>query len=57
MLIHNRFRPSTSSKQSQDNENNLQPTAIAEEPLSQEIVPECFACGKCYVCKMGYRHL
>ena len=54
MLIHNRFRPSSSSTQYQDNDNPLQPTAIAEEPLSQEIVPGCFACGKCYVCKMGY---
>ena len=53
MLIHNRFRPSSSSTQSRDNENPLQLTAIAEEPLSQEIVPGCFACGKCYVCKMG----
>ena len=50
MLIHNRFRHSSSLTQSQDNENPLQPTAIAdsaEEPLSQEIVPGCFACGKC----------
>ena len=22
--------------------------------LSQDIVPGCFACGNCYVCKMGY---
>ena len=57
MLIHNRFRPSSSSTQSQDNENPLQPNAIAEEPLSQEIVPGCFACGKCYVCKMDISHL
>ena len=54
MLIHNRFRPSSSSTKSQDNENPLQHTAIAEEPLSQKIVPGCLACGKCYVCKMGY---
>ena len=54
MLIHNRFRPSSSSTQSQDNKYPLQPTAIAEKPLSKEIIPGCFACGKCYVCKMGY---
>ena len=42
MLIHNRFRPSSSSTQSQDNENPLQPTAIAKDPLSQDIVPGCF---------------
>ena len=54
MLIHNSFRPSSSSTQSQNNEDPLQPNAIAEEPMSQYIVPGCFACGKCYVCKMGY---
>ena len=32
----------------------LQPNSIAKEPLSQVIVPGCFACGKCYVCKMVY---
>ena len=54
MLIRNRFRPSSSSTPSQDDVNPLQPTAIAKELLSQEIVPGCFACCKCYVCKMVY---
>ena len=54
MLIHNCIRPSSSSTQSQDNENPLQHTAIAEELPSQEIVSGCLACDKFYVCKMGY---
>ena len=52
MLIHNRFRSSSTSTQSLDI--SVPPQQDTVEPNNQQTVVGCVPCGKCYVCKLGY---
>ena len=54
MLIHNRYKSSSGSHESLEIETLAQPPVSATEPQDPVTTPGCFACGKCYVCKLGY---
>ena len=49
-LIHNRFKPSTQVTPVSDHP-GTNPVAVSD---SNNLISGCFACGKCYCCKLGY---
>ena len=54
MLIHNRYRSSFSSTEPLVLETPPEPNTAVVEPQDLVTTPGCMACGKCYVCKVGY---